>query len=133
MFAQWDLNRRAGGDYIYIGYTTTTDPSQAVTDVVITDGKHANGYSKNGVSFQSTGLDLNQHAGGAYSGCSTRTIRKRLRSTARSCAPSASRSARQDPERRGRAGLEEQLDGPEPRAGGAYIYLWHQLQSPGTL
>jgi hypothetical protein len=86
----WDLNRGAGGAFIYLGYTTTTDPAQAVTDVVITDGKNNNKYSKAGVNYQSTNVDLNPAAPG--SGFSTPTIRRRPRSAARSCVSSASRS-----------------------------------------
>ena len=112
---------------------------EAVTDVVITDGKHANGYSKNGVSFQSTGLDLNQHAGGGYLWLLYTHDPKRPRSTARSFAPSASRSTAPGP-RTSRSGrVEQQLDGSEPRSRrGGHLPVapaagaGHRLMKPGA-
>ncbi|HEX4751677.1 MAG TPA: MAC/perforin domain-containing protein [Solirubrobacterales bacterium] len=129
--APWDLNRRAGGSFIYLGYTTTTDPAQAVTDVVITDGKNSNKYSKSGVNYQSTNVDLNRGAGGAYLWLLYTHDPK----------------AAAEPGKVVRA-LGEQIDsdktpnikvGPgwtinstdlNRGAGGAYIYLWDQLQVP---
>lgn len=35
-----DLNKGAGGDYVYMGYTTTTDPTEAITGIVLRVGKN---------------------------------------------------------------------------------------------
>lgn len=132
--APWDLNRGARGAFIYLGYTTTTDPAQAVTDVVITDGKDANHYAKAGVNYQSTNVDLNQGAGGAY-------LWLLYTHDPRAAA------------QRGKVvrALGVQIDGDKTSninvgpgwtidstdlnrgAGGAYIYLWDQLQAPSPL
>ncbi len=56
-----DLNKDAGGDYIYIWYNTTNDPAQALTDIRITydDYNLSGSYTKNK-------HDLNKNAGGKY-------------------------------------------------------------------
>ncbi len=35
-----DLNDDAGGDYVYIGYKTSTDPSKAITGIVFRVGEN---------------------------------------------------------------------------------------------
>ena len=35
-----DLNDEAGGDYVYMGYKTTTDPAQAITGILFRVGKN---------------------------------------------------------------------------------------------
>ena len=35
-----DLNDDAGGDYIYMGYKTTTDPDKAITGIIIRKDKN---------------------------------------------------------------------------------------------
>jgi len=56
-----DLNKGAKGNYIYLAYNTTNDPSEALTDIRISfdDAKMPSGYTKNT-------HDLNAGAGGAY-------------------------------------------------------------------
>jgi hypothetical protein len=56
-----DLNKGARGNYIYISYDTTTDPSKALTDIRVTFGgnKLPSNYIKND-------HDLNAGAGGDY-------------------------------------------------------------------
>lgn len=56
-----DLNKDAGGDYIYIWYETTDDPANALTDIRITFGDKSlsDSYKKNP-------HDLNKNAGGEY-------------------------------------------------------------------
>ena len=36
-----DLNDGAGGDYIYMGYKTTTDPAEAIRGIIIRNGEYA--------------------------------------------------------------------------------------------
>ncbi|MBS1677739.1 MAG: hypothetical protein JST08_10180 [Actinobacteria bacterium] len=131
--APWDLNRGAGGAFIYLGYTTTTDPSQAVTDVVITDGKGSNHYSKNGVNYRSTNVDLNRGAGGAYLWL--------LYTHDPRAAASAGKVVRSlgvqiDGEKTPNIGVGPgwTLDSTDLNrgAGGAYIYLWDRLQAPSA-
>lgn len=74
-----DLNDDAGGDYVYIGYKTSTDPSKAITGILFRVGENPpdsityGGYTFNlvGGSYEAnTGVDnvvdLNEDAGGAY-------------------------------------------------------------------
>ena len=75
-----DLNDEAGGDYVYMGYKTTTDPAQAITGIVFRVGKNPpNSISYGGATFYLVGgsteantaklggyIDLNARAGGYY-------------------------------------------------------------------
>ena len=75
-----DLNDEAGGDYVYMGYKTTTDPTQAITGIVFREGKNPpNSISYGGATFYLVGgsteantaklggyIDLNAKAGGSY-------------------------------------------------------------------
>lgn len=75
-----DLNDEAGGDYVYMGYKTTTDPAQAITGIVFRVGKNPpNSISYGGSTFYLVGgsteantaqlggyIDLNARAGGYY-------------------------------------------------------------------
>ena len=56
-----DLNKDAGGDFIYIWYNTTNDPAKAITDIRITYDNFAlpGSYTKNP-------HDLNKNAGGKF-------------------------------------------------------------------
>lgn len=56
-----DLNKDAGGDYIYIWYNTTNDASEALTDIRITYGN----FSLTG-TYTKNKHDLNKNAGGEY-------------------------------------------------------------------
>lgn len=56
-----DLNKGAGGDYIYLSYNTTTDPSKALTDIRVS----FDDYSLPG-SYTKNSHDLNKGAGGTY-------------------------------------------------------------------
>lgn len=77
-----DLNKSAGGDYIYIGYKTTTDPNNAITGIgaitssdpflLVPEHRDKN-ITKNGIGYISVGgfgstycADLNKDAGGKY-------------------------------------------------------------------
>lgn len=35
----YDLNKKVGGDYIYLSYKTTTDPTKAISDIIIMSGE----------------------------------------------------------------------------------------------
>ncbi len=75
-----DLNDGAGGDYVYIGYKTTTDPSKAITGIVFrVGGDPPSSITYNGYTFYLVGgsyetntaseggyIDLNGAAGGDY-------------------------------------------------------------------
>ncbi|MBQ8029448.1 MAG: hypothetical protein IJ262_08610, partial [Clostridia bacterium] len=75
-----DLNDDAGGDYVYMGYKTTTDPSKAITGIVFRFGKNPpSSITYNGYTFYLVGgqyetntasqggyIDLNAYAGGDY-------------------------------------------------------------------
>lgn len=75
-----DLNDEAGGDYVYMGYKTTTDPAQAITGILFRVGKNPpNSISYGGSTFYLVGgsteantaqlggyIDLNARAGGYY-------------------------------------------------------------------
>ena len=75
-----DLNDEAGGDYVYMGYKTTTDPAQAITGILFRVGKNPpNSISYGGATFYLVGgsteantaqlggyIDLNARAGGYY-------------------------------------------------------------------
>lgn len=69
----FDLNKDAGGNYIYLGYKTTTDYSQAIKDIRVysdpsdTDVTEYN-LSINGTpcSYYRCGSDLNKESGGDY-------------------------------------------------------------------
>ncbi len=56
-----DLNKDAGGDYIYISYNTTNDPDKALKDIRIT----FDNFSLPG-SYTKNPHDLNKNAGGKY-------------------------------------------------------------------
>ena len=62
-----DLNQGAGGQYIYIGYTITNNPNDAIRGLVLENGKNASSsFSYNGASYSRIGPDLNIGAGGDY-------------------------------------------------------------------
>lgn len=75
-----DLNDGAGGDYVYMGYKTTTDPSKAITGIVFRVGKNPpHSITYQGYTFNLVGgeyekntaslggwIDLNGRAGGVY-------------------------------------------------------------------
>ena len=74
-----DLNDDAGGDYVYIGYKTSTDPSKAITGIVFRVGENPpDSITYGGYTFNLVGgryeantavdnvVDLNEDAGGAY-------------------------------------------------------------------
>lgn len=75
-----DLNDGAGGDYVYMGYKTTTDPNEAITGIIIRVGQNPpDSISYNGYTFYLVGgeyepntaelggcIDLNAGAGGDY-------------------------------------------------------------------
>ena len=132
--APWDLNRGARGAYIYIGYTTTTDPSQAVTDVVITDGKHANQYSKDGVSYHSTNVDLNQGAGGSYLWL-LYTDKPQAAAERGKVVRALGVQINGDKTPNINVGPGWTINSTDLNRGarGAYIYLWDQLQVPSSL
>ncbi len=71
-----DLNKASGGNYIYLGYTTTENASEAITNIIIMDNGNFQGREKitiDGYEYQKVsvygsdtdGGDLNQDAGGA--------------------------------------------------------------------
>ena len=77
----YDLNKGCGSssDYIYMGYKTTTDPSEAITGIFIRTGENppasatfdgVTAYLVGGSYESNTGVDnvvdLNEDAGGAY-------------------------------------------------------------------
>ena len=61
----WDLNRGAGGAVIYLGYTTTTNRAEAVTDIQfnMSTNNHVDGklypQGLKGPVYQYLGVDLN--------------------------------------------------------------------------
>ena len=65
-----DLNCSAGGKYILLGYTTTTDSSKALRGLRGMTDKRAencrNTYSINGVTYHKIPWDLNRDAGGQF-------------------------------------------------------------------
>ena len=75
-----DLNDGAGGDYVYMGYKTTTDPSKAITGIVFrVGGNPPDSITYGGYTFNLVGggeesntakeggyIDLNAKAGGDY-------------------------------------------------------------------
>jgi hypothetical protein len=61
----WDLNKGTGGDYIYMGWTTTTIPEEAMTDTYIGHAtKAAKATAPSG--YIKIDKDLNAGAGGQY-------------------------------------------------------------------
>ncbi len=68
-----DLNDGAGGDYVYLGWTTTTDPNSAITGVKILNYEGDNPpatKTSDGVTWylanDGVAVDLNEEAGGDY-------------------------------------------------------------------
>lgn len=66
-----DLNKGAGGDFIYLGYKLTTDPKQAVRDIRFLIGGSGTTASPSirygGVDYMLAGnVDLNKGSGGQY-------------------------------------------------------------------
>jgi len=60
-----DLNHNAGGDYIYLGYTTTTNPDEAIRGLVLMFKKDiAATLTYNGALYHKINNDLNKGAGG---------------------------------------------------------------------
>lgn len=67
----FDLNKGAGGDYIFFGYKTTTDITQAVTGFRVisslNSSSHPSTKEYRGVSYSlASSVDLNKGAGGDY-------------------------------------------------------------------
>jgi hypothetical protein len=59
-----DLNKGAGGDYMYLGYTTTTDASQAVRNIIIREGQNSpDKTTEQGASYTKFGYDANKGCG----------------------------------------------------------------------
>ena len=67
-----DLNRKAGGDYVYLGYKRTSSVKEALTDLVVFAGSDPEASKRldiNGKSVKYTlvsAVDLNSNAGGKY-------------------------------------------------------------------
>jgi hypothetical protein len=62
-----DFNHEAGGDWIFLGYTITSNPNEAIRGLVANNTKSpANTMNWNGISYQKYNLDLNNGAGGDY-------------------------------------------------------------------
>ena len=65
-----DLNEGADGDYIYIGYTLTTDPSKAITGLGMNwwdkEGDIKNTLKQNNLEYQIIRNDLNRNARGKW-------------------------------------------------------------------
>ena len=66
-----DTNMKGGGDYVYVGYKTTTDPTKAITGLYIRKESKAvslGNVTNNGVTYSPvTGcVNLNNNSGGKY-------------------------------------------------------------------
>ena len=66
-----DTNKSGGGDYVYVGYKTTTDPTKAITGLYIRKESKAvslGNVTNNGVTYSPvTGcVNLNNNSGGKY-------------------------------------------------------------------
>ncbi|MCR5480723.1 MAG: hypothetical protein K6F27_12815 [Ruminococcus sp.] len=66
-----DTNKSAGGDYVYVGYKTTTDPTKAITGLYIRKESKAvslGNVTNGGVTYSPvTGcVNLNNNSGGKY-------------------------------------------------------------------
>lgn len=63
---QKDLNQNAGGNYIYLGYTTTTNPNEAIRGLSLRFGSDPpNTFNLNGAAYMLRAeYDLNKGAGG---------------------------------------------------------------------
>lgn len=69
----FDLNKDAGGNYIYLGYKTTTDYSQAIKDIRVYSDASDTDVTEFNLSINGTpcryyrcGSDLNKESGGDY-------------------------------------------------------------------
>jgi hypothetical protein len=65
----YDLNSSAKGDWIYLGYTLTSDRSKAIKGLMLERSKHNNLPDRkdyNGVTYTRTGFDLTKGTGGDY-------------------------------------------------------------------
>lgn len=67
-YIRWDLNKNAGGQYIYLGYKTTDNPDDALTNIV---GYHYESHSNTETFNQCSyticdEVDLNMRAGGDF-------------------------------------------------------------------
>ena len=67
----FDLNKGAGGDYIYFGYKTTTDITQAITGLRFISSPDSSAHPSTkefrGVNYSlASSVDLNKGAGGDY-------------------------------------------------------------------
>ena len=66
-----DLNKGAGGDYIYMGYKTTTKYTDAITNLIVSEGKSSD-TRIDGYDYTMTKClngfngDLNKGAGGKW-------------------------------------------------------------------
>lgn len=65
---QLDLNRNAGGDWIYLGYKTTTSSDKAITHILADyfNSAQTKGITSNGFSMNILNSNLNSNAGGKY-------------------------------------------------------------------
>lgn len=63
-----DLNKGAGGSWIYLGYKMTTDKSQAITNLVADyyGKKESSDRTENGIKYTILPIDLNKGARGKY-------------------------------------------------------------------
>lgn len=65
-----DLNNGVKGDYIYIGYTLTTDVTKAITDIKVEwwskESNASSTYDYSGSKYHCIKKDLNSGAGGKY-------------------------------------------------------------------
>jgi MAC/Perforin domain len=67
-----DLNKGAGGDYLYLGYNTTSDPNQAIKAIAVVSGSSSSAANYGDyvpVTFYgnaSTAADCNAGAGGSF-------------------------------------------------------------------
>jgi len=63
-----DLNKGAGGDFIYVGYKTTTDESKAIRGIVADYWKdsHSTNITYNNHSYKIIPTDLNRGSGGKF-------------------------------------------------------------------
>ncbi|MDD2362128.1 MAG: hypothetical protein PHH84_04105 [Oscillospiraceae bacterium] len=63
-----DLNKSVGGEWIYLGYKTTTDKSKAITGIIADyySSKKSSDLTNNGIKYKIIPVDLNKGASGKY-------------------------------------------------------------------
>ncbi len=59
----YDLNNRAGGSYVYLGYKTTTDKSQAITKLYLSGTKNMDGITVDGITYTAPSNSCNLNWG----------------------------------------------------------------------